>query len=117
VAITPGFRVSQHKRHVVKHIIAPGSAVPIEERPPIPSWEELWREREVRKQAKDERRALRMEVLRAEGRASKIDRIIKEARAEINARAKVIEAAVRREARKFGRVAGEEELERDRDGL
>jgi hypothetical protein len=58
VAITPGWRTSQHKRHVVKHIIAP-AAVPVEERPPVPTEEERTKTREAKKEAKDERRRLR----------------------------------------------------------
>ena len=58
MAITPGWRTSKHKRHVVKHIIAP-SGTPIEERPPIPTEEERWDARDTWRQAKDERRASR----------------------------------------------------------
>lgn len=60
VAITPGWRTSKHKRHVVKHIIAP-SGTPIEERPPVPTEEERWNAEIARKQAKDERRLARRE--------------------------------------------------------
>jgi len=56
VAITPGYRRSKQKRHVVKHIIAP-SGTPIEARPPIPTEEERWAADTARKAAKDERRA------------------------------------------------------------
>jgi small subunit ribosomal protein S17 len=52
----PGWPTSQHKRHLVKQIIAP-YGVPIEERPPIPTLEELIAVREAKKEAKDERRA------------------------------------------------------------
>ncbi|PNY29585.1 37S ribosomal protein S17, mitochondrial [Tolypocladium capitatum] len=55
VSIVPGWPTSQHKRHVVKQIIAP-HGVPIDERPPVPSLEERIAEREVKKAAKDERR-------------------------------------------------------------
>ena len=54
----PGWPTSQHKRHLVKKIIAP-YGVPIEERPPIPTLEELITVREAKKEAKDERRASR----------------------------------------------------------
>ncbi|KAK4136221.1 nucleic acid-binding protein, partial [Trichocladium antarcticum] len=57
VAITPGWRVSKDKRHVVKHIIAPGSGVPIEARAAIPSAEHRHAEREAARAAKDARRA------------------------------------------------------------
>ncbi|KND93040.1 37S ribosomal protein S17, mitochondrial [Tolypocladium ophioglossoides CBS 100239] len=56
VSIVPGWPTSQHKRHVVKQIIAP-YGVPIDERPPVPSLEERIAEREAKKAAKDERRA------------------------------------------------------------
>ncbi|POR36875.1 37S ribosomal protein S17, mitochondrial [Tolypocladium paradoxum] len=56
VSIVPGWPTSQHKRHVVKQIIAP-HGVPIDERPPVPSLEERIAEREAKKAAKDERRA------------------------------------------------------------
>lgn len=56
VAIEPGWRSSKHKRHVVKHIIAP-SGTPIEERPPIPTEDERWAAKLWKKAAKDERRA------------------------------------------------------------
>ncbi|KAH8169049.1 ribosomal protein s17 domain-containing protein [Sarocladium implicatum] len=58
VSIMPGWPTSQHKRHLVKKIIAP-YGVPIEERPPIPTLEELITVREAKKEAKDERRASR----------------------------------------------------------
>ncbi|KAI5466525.1 hypothetical protein BGZ63DRAFT_421005 [Mariannaea sp. PMI_226] len=58
VSIVPGWPTSQHKRHVVKHIIAP-FGIPIEERPPVPTLEERIAEREAKKTAKDERRAAR----------------------------------------------------------
>ncbi|KFH42911.1 37S ribosomal protein-like protein [Hapsidospora chrysogenum ATCC 11550] len=58
VAIRPGWPTSQHKRHVVKQIIAP-FGVPIDQRPPVPTLEELIAEREAKKAAKDERRAAR----------------------------------------------------------
>ncbi|KAI0836126.1 nucleic acid-binding protein [Hypoxylon sp. FL0890] len=56
VAITPTWRVSQHVRHVVKHIIAP-CGDPIEERPPVPTLEERLAEVAAKRAAKDERRA------------------------------------------------------------
>lgn len=58
VAISPGWPTSQHKRHVVKKIIAP-FGVPIDQRPPVPTLEELIAEREAKKATKDERRAAR----------------------------------------------------------
>ncbi|RSL61436.1 hypothetical protein CEP54_006249 [Fusarium duplospermum] len=61
VAIVPGWPTSQHKRHVIKHIIAP-YGTPIEERPPVPTLEERIAEREAKKAAKDERRAARRQA-------------------------------------------------------
>lgn len=58
VAIVPGWRTSKHKRHVIKHIIAP-AGVPIEERPPVPTLDERIEAREEKKRVKDERRAVR----------------------------------------------------------
>ncbi|KAH6955011.1 hypothetical protein FAVG1_05443 [Fusarium avenaceum] len=58
VSIVPGWPTSQHKRHVIKHIIAP-YGTPITERPPVPTLEERIADREAKKAAKDERRAAR----------------------------------------------------------
>ncbi|KAH7154816.1 hypothetical protein B0J13DRAFT_210050 [Dactylonectria estremocensis] len=61
ISIVPGWPTSQHKRHVVKHIIAP-YGVPIEDRPPVPTLEERIAERESKKATKDERRAARRQA-------------------------------------------------------
>ncbi|KEY64355.1 hypothetical protein S7711_06384 [Stachybotrys chartarum IBT 7711] len=58
VAIAPGWRTSQQKRHVVKHIIAP-HGTPISERPPIPSIADLIQTYEEKRAAKVERRTAR----------------------------------------------------------
>ncbi|KAM0195623.1 hypothetical protein ACHAPA_007475 [Fusarium lateritium] len=58
VSIVPGWPTSQHKRHVIKHIIAP-YGTPITERPAVPTLEERIADREAKKAAKDERRAAR----------------------------------------------------------
>ncbi|KAI1385278.1 nucleic acid-binding protein [Hypoxylon trugodes] len=60
VAITPTWRVSQHVRHVVKHIIAPYGD-PIDERPAVPAVEERIAQVAAKRAAKDERRAVRKE--------------------------------------------------------
>ncbi|OTB12578.1 hypothetical protein K445DRAFT_321025 [Daldinia sp. EC12] len=60
VAIEPSWRVSQHVRHVVKHIIAPYGE-PIESRDPVPTLEERIAERAAKRALKDERRAARKE--------------------------------------------------------
>lgn len=56
IAISPGWRTSRQKRHVVKHIIAP-AGVPIDQRPPVPTQEERIAEYEANKKVKDDRRA------------------------------------------------------------
>ncbi|KAG6988067.1 hypothetical protein FocnCong_v002965 [Fusarium oxysporum f. sp. conglutinans] len=58
VSIVPGWPTSQHKRHVIKHIIAP-YGTPITERPPVPTLEERIADYEAKKAKKDERRAAR----------------------------------------------------------
>lgn len=57
VSISPGWRMSKNKRHVVNRIIAPAQ-VPIEERPPVPTQEERWAWALAKRAAKDERRAV-----------------------------------------------------------
>ncbi|CCT67437.1 related to ribosomal protein [Fusarium fujikuroi] len=58
VSIVPGWPTSQHKRHVIKHIIAP-YGTPTTERPPVPTLEERIADYEAKKAKKDERRAAR----------------------------------------------------------
>ncbi|KAF9767319.1 hypothetical protein IL306_000140 [Fusarium sp. DS 682] len=58
VSIVPGWPTSQHKRHVIKHIIAP-YGTPLNERPPVPTLEERIADYEAKKAKKDERRAAR----------------------------------------------------------
>lgn len=70
VSIVPGWPTSRHKRHVVKHIIAP-YGTPIEARPPVPSLEERIAERESKKALKDERRAARRQQQEEEKRQEK----------------------------------------------
>ncbi len=80
MAITPGFRVSKHKRHLVKHIIAPGSGVPIGARPPVPTRAELQAVLDAARAAKDERRALGKTVARVENAAKATEDMLKMAR-------------------------------------
>ncbi|KAL5597057.1 hypothetical protein BROUX41_006276 [Berkeleyomyces rouxiae] len=61
VAITPGWRTSSNKRHVIKHIIAP-AGTSIEERPPVPTLEERIEKYETKKAAKDARRQAKKEA-------------------------------------------------------
>ncbi|KAF7546903.1 hypothetical protein G7046_g9168 [Stylonectria norvegica] len=70
VSIVPGWPTSQHKRHVIKHIIAP-YGVPIEQRPSVPTLEERIADREAKKAAKDERRAARRKADEDERREQK----------------------------------------------
>ncbi|KAF4497669.1 ribosomal s17 [Fusarium agapanthi] len=58
VSIVPGWPTSQHKRHVIKQIIAP-YGTPTAERPPVPTLEERIADYEAKKAKKDERRAAR----------------------------------------------------------
>ncbi|KAI1489701.1 hypothetical protein F5X96DRAFT_639792 [Biscogniauxia mediterranea] len=85
VAITPSWRVSQHVRHVIKHIIAPYGE-PIEARPAVPTLEERVAERAEKRARKDERR-----------------KVIKEERARVRAEARA-ERIARKEAKKRGRL-------------
>ena len=89
VAISPGWRTSQHKRHVIKHIIKP-SGVPIEDRPPILSQEELSAEREAAQKEKQQRRALKREVEAAETALQRAERMVNVSRKEIAARTRMI---------------------------
>lgn len=89
VAISPGWRTSQHKRHVIKHIIKP-SGVPIEDRPPILSQEQLNAEREAAQKEKQERRALKREVEAAETALQRAERMVSVSRKEIAARTRMI---------------------------
>ncbi|KAK2612153.1 hypothetical protein QQS21_001883 [Conoideocrella luteorostrata] len=59
VSIVPGWPTSRHKRHVVKHIIAP-FGVATDQRPPVPTLQERIAEREAKKAAKDERKSAKM---------------------------------------------------------
>lgn len=65
VSITGGWKTSRSKRHVVQSIIRP-AGVPIEERPPLPSQEELWANA-IEDHAQ---KRLRKEAARAEKRAA-----------------------------------------------
>ncbi|KAF5982059.1 ribosomal protein s17 [Fusarium coicis] len=58
ISIVPGWPTSQHKRHVVKRIIAP-YGTPTAERPPVPTLGQRIADYEAKKAKKDERRAAR----------------------------------------------------------
>ncbi|KAK4099946.1 nucleic acid-binding protein [Parathielavia hyrcaniae] len=88
VAITPGWRTSQHKRHVVKHIIAPGAGVPIEGRPPVPTEEERLAERESRRHDKTERRTAKRMISLVEHRLGIAEQLLKRTRKEFALRAR-----------------------------
>jgi len=59
ISISPGWRTSRHVKHIVNSIIAPYGE-PIEARPPVPSREELFAEKEAKKSKKTERKRLRL---------------------------------------------------------
>lgn len=89
VAIMPGFITSKSKRHVVKHIIAP-AGTPIEERPAIPSLDELWDAKDAAKAAKKERKVLREKIQAAEEAIELAERMARHAVREIAMREKII---------------------------
>ncbi len=91
MAITPGWRSSQHKRHVVKYIIAPGSGVPIEDRPPVPTEEERCAARDAKYAAKKARRAARDLANTIEGSLSMSEQIIRQATKNAKLRAMMAE--------------------------
>lgn len=93
MAITPGWRVSKSKRHVVKHIIAPGSGVPIEGRAPIPTEEARHAERAVQRAAKDERRAIKKMTERVEKQMVIAERLMKSAGKQLALRARLAEGS------------------------
>ncbi|KAH6649655.1 hypothetical protein F5144DRAFT_553690 [Chaetomium tenue] len=90
VAITPGWRVSKDKRHVVKHIIAPGSGVPIDGRAPIPTEEERYAQREADRLAKLERRSVNKTVEKAEKQVGVAELILRKARKEFALRTRLM---------------------------
>ncbi|KAK4156415.1 hypothetical protein C8A00DRAFT_12646 [Chaetomidium leptoderma] len=90
VAITPGWRVSKSKRHVVKHIIAPGSGVPIESREPIPSEAERHAERDALRLAKDQRRVVKKLADKAEAKMGVVETMIRRTRKEIALRGRLM---------------------------
>ena len=77
----PNWRTSQHKKLVVKHIIAPFGPA-IDQRPPIPTAEERMAERTQKRVLKLERRAERQELAAATARAEKAEKAKKEEEAE-----------------------------------
>lgn len=90
VAITPGWRVSKTKRHVVKHIIAPGSGIPIEARPPIPTEEERHAERAARRAAKEQRRSIRKLAEQVETQLGITEIVLRKAKKEFALRARLL---------------------------
>lgn len=83
VAITPGWRTSQHKRHVVKHIIAPAGGIPISERPPVPTEEERFAEALAWRAAKDARRNARKEEDRQANLQARVERKVDKLEAKL----------------------------------
>ncbi|KAH6844895.1 hypothetical protein B0I37DRAFT_378612 [Chaetomium sp. MPI-CAGE-AT-0009] len=90
VAITPGWRVSKSKRHVVKHIIAPGSGVPIDAREPIPTEEERHAERAAQAVAKEERRRISKMADKVEKEMGVAELILRKARKEFALRTRLM---------------------------
>jgi hypothetical protein len=89
VAITPGWRTSKQKRHVVKQILAPAQ-VPIDERPPVPSAEERWTQKIARKEAKEERRATRDRIAHAERTVQQAEHLADEVEWELGRMRKLL---------------------------
>ncbi|KAK3301476.1 uncharacterized protein B0H64DRAFT_383731 [Chaetomium fimeti] len=90
VAITPGWRVSKDKRHVVKHIIAPGSGVPIQARAPIPTEAERIAEREAQRAVKDERRSINKMAERVQNQMGVTELLLRKAKKEFALRARLM---------------------------
>jgi small subunit ribosomal protein S17 len=106
VAITPGWRVSKTKRHVVKHIVAPGSGVPIDGRAPVPTAEELCAEREALRAVKTERRTLNKVAEKVEKRMGVAEAILRRARKEFALRARLMGASVPEGSQAARKAAG-----------
>ncbi|KAK0669759.1 hypothetical protein QBC41DRAFT_319200 [Cercophora samala] len=106
VAISPGWRTSKSKRHVVKHIIAPGAGLPISARPPIPSAEELVTKKAIKRDAKQARKSLK-EV------AEKVERSLEFAKSEVAKAEKEVKMQTlimaSRTKKKYGWVSKQEE--------
>ncbi|KAI0121626.1 hypothetical protein BJ170DRAFT_687864 [Xylariales sp. AK1849] len=81
ISIASGWRASHHKRHIVRHIIAPHGP-PIDERPPVPTEEELVAAYAKQREAKLERRTVLNEERRQKWEEEKGLRGQKKARME-----------------------------------
>jgi small subunit ribosomal protein S17 len=79
---------------VVKHIIAPGSGVPIEGRPPIPTEEERYAEKDAKRAAKDERRSMKRMAERVEAQLGVAEMLLRRARKEFALRARLMGVSV-----------------------
>ncbi|KAK4124202.1 nucleic acid-binding protein [Parathielavia appendiculata] len=90
VAITPGWRTSKSKRHVVKHIIAPGSGVPIEGRAPVPTEEERLAQKEAQRMEKIERRTAKKMITVVEQQLGIAEQLLKKTRKEFALRARLM---------------------------
>ncbi|KAK0714299.1 hypothetical protein B0T21DRAFT_352227 [Apiosordaria backusii] len=101
VAITPGWRTSKSKRHVVKHIIAPGAGLPIEARPPIPSAQDLVREKEAKREAKVARRSLKEVADKAKRSLEHAQSLVDEAEKELKMQTLIMKS---RTKKKYGWV-------------
>jgi len=92
VAITPGFRTSKHKRHVVTRIIAPAGGVPVEQRPPVPTFEERHDAKDAKREAKLARRAVNQKVKAAEAAIEKAALQARKTEKEISFLQKILES-------------------------
>ncbi|KAK3689980.1 hypothetical protein B0T22DRAFT_183381 [Podospora appendiculata] len=89
VSITPGFRTSKSKRHVVKSIIAP-AGVPVEERPAVPSEAERWERKAAQKLAKEARKTLRDHAQKTADALERAARLARKAQREILLRQRIL---------------------------
>ncbi|KAK3384753.1 hypothetical protein B0H63DRAFT_471452 [Podospora didyma] len=89
VAITPGWRTSKTKRHVVKNIIAP-AGVPVSARPPVPTEEQRLAYEAAWREAKDIRRAIKTHSEMADEALERAERMARKAQKEIALRARIL---------------------------
>ncbi|KAK4194608.1 hypothetical protein QBC40DRAFT_238216 [Triangularia verruculosa] len=99
VAISPGWRTSKSKRHVVKQIIAPGAGLPISARPPIPTAEDLVQAKAAKREAKEARRDLRDVANRVKESLERAQAEVATAERELKMQALIMES---RTKKKYG---------------
>lgn len=79
ISIAAGWRASKDVRHIVRHIVAPYGP-PIDERPPVPSEQDLYERYAAQREAKLARRAVRDEERAAVQAAERAEKAEKRAR-------------------------------------